>query len=81
MKNERIKETMNQEHDIYDIIACMDQSQAGLLMVMEHIDANTTSQDKETRQLLNDTYSVLAMIRNNLKTEIDIFSEQDRNKA
>lgn len=72
---------MNQEHDIYDIIACMDQSQAALLMVMEHIDANTTSQGKETRQLLNDTYSVLAMIRNNLKTEIDIFSEQDRNKA
>ena len=70
---------MKQNHDIYDIIACMDQTQAALLMCMEHIDANTkVSQDKETRQLLNDTYSVLALIRNNLRNEIDIISEQDK---
>ena len=29
------------EHDIYDVIACMDQAQAALLMCMEHIDLHS----------------------------------------
>ena len=70
---------MKQNHDILDIITCMDQSQAGLLMCMEYIEAHTKAdQDKETRKLLNDTYSVLDMIRNNLINEIDIISKQEK---
>lgn len=70
------------EHNIYDVIACMDQAQAALLMCMEHIDLHSKNDlDHETRKFLNDTYSVLAMIRNSIRNEVDIISDQETIKG
>lgn len=63
------------KHDIFDVIACMEQSQAALFMVMEHIDLHSKPElDPDTKQFLNDTYTVLQMVRNSIRTELDVIS-------